>query len=56
MSDFAIPGVATGSLALVAAILFAAWHEYRLRNLRDARLLAVVGASGLAGSAAFWMA
>lgn len=51
MIDVTVPDVAVGAFALVAVILYAAWHEYRLHNLRDARLLAAVGASGLAGSA-----
>lgn len=54
MIDLAVPGVAAGSLALVAAILYSAWHEYRLRNVRDAKLLAVIGAGGLAASAVSW--
>ncbi|MDT8989325.1 hypothetical protein RQP54_00455 [Curvibacter sp. APW13] len=34
-------------LALSIPVLYAAWHEYSQRNLRDAKLLAGCGAGGL---------
>ena len=39
-------------LALSVPVLYAAWFEYTQRNMRDARLLAGVGAGGLLLSAA----
>jgi hypothetical protein len=52
MNELAIPDVAIGALALAAAVLYAAWHEYAAKNHRDARFLATVGACSLAGGAA----
>ncbi len=46
---FAPEGVA---LALSLPVIYAAWHEYSARNVRDARLLAGVGVGGLLLSAA----
>lgn len=37
----------TMGLALSIPVLYAAWHEYSHRNLRDAKLLAGCGAGGL---------
>ena len=39
-------------LALSVPVLYAAWFEYTQRNMRDAKLLAGVGAGGLLLSAA----
>lgn len=39
-------------LALSLPVVYAAWHEYSARNLRDAKLLAGVAAGGLLLSAA----
>jgi len=44
-----------GGLAVAAAIFYAAWHEYSVRNRRDAKLLTALGALSLAGSVAFWL-
>jgi len=52
MNDFAIPDMAIGALVLAAAVLYAAWHEYAAKNMRDAKLLLAVGGMGLMGSAA----
>lgn len=49
------PDLAICALALAAAMLYAAWHEYAARNRRDAQMLAVVGATSLVGSAALWL-
>ena len=40
-----------GALMLTLSVLYAAWHEYRASNLRDAKLLTAVGSLGLIGSA-----
>lgn len=42
--------------ALAAALLWAAFWEYRQHNLRDARLLAALGTTGGLSSLAFWLA
>lgn len=55
MNDLIAPSAAYGALALAAALLYAAWHEYSAKNQRDAKLLAAVGAVSLAGSAAAWL-
>ncbi|CAM8625265.1 hypothetical protein MCEMIEM13_03005 [Comamonadaceae bacterium] len=44
-TDFLTPGWI--GLALSLPVMYAAWHEYAARNLRDAKLLAGVGAGGL---------
>ena len=33
--------------ALSLPVIYAAWHEYSTRNLRDAKLLAGIGLGGL---------
>jgi hypothetical protein len=38
-------------LALSLPVMYAAWHEYASRNLRDAKLLAGVGVGGFLLSA-----
>ncbi len=48
-TDFLTPGWV--GLALAAPILYAAWHEYAERNMRDFKLLVSVGAGGLLFSA-----
>lgn len=55
MNDFIAPDMATGALALALVILYAAWHEYKESNRRDAKLLAAVGAVSLMGSAVAWL-
>jgi multisubunit Na+/H+ antiporter MnhB subunit len=55
MNELIPPDGAIGALALALIILYAAWHEYKERNRRDASLLAVVGALGLIGSAVAWV-
>lgn len=55
MNDFAVPDMALGALALAIAVLYAAWHETRAKNTRDAKLLATVGAVTLLGSAVAWV-
>ena len=55
MTDFSSQGMVIGGLAIAAAILYAAWHEYAEENRRDAQLLAVVGAASLMGSVAAWL-
>ena len=55
MNELVAPDMAIGGLALAAAVLYAAWHEYAAKNQRDAKLLAVVGAISLMGSAMAWL-
>lgn len=55
MNDLIAPDMAIGGLALAVAVLYAAWHEYSVRNHRDANLLAAVGAASLLGSAFAWI-
>ncbi len=43
--DFLTPGWI--GLALALPVVYAAWHEYTARNMRDFKLLASVGAGGL---------
>lgn len=55
MNELVAPDMAIGALALAAAVLCAAWHEYAAKNQRDAKLLAAVGAASLIGSVAAWV-
>ena len=55
MIDLTAPDPAIGALVLALAILYAAWHEYKERNRRDARLLAAVGGLSLIGSVVAWI-
>lgn len=55
MTDLTAPDIASGALALAFAVLYAAWHEARATNTRDAKLLAAVGTASLMGSVAAWM-
>jgi len=55
MNELIAPDMAIGALALTISILYAAWHEFKNRNRRDARLLAAVGAFSLIGSAVAWL-
>ena len=55
MNELVAPDMAIGALALAAAVLYAAWHEYAAKNPRDAKLLAAVGAISLMGSATAWL-
>jgi hypothetical protein len=55
MSELVAPDMAIGALALAAAVLYAAWHEFAAKNRRDAKLLAVIGSVSLMGSVAAWV-
>jgi hypothetical protein len=55
MNELIAPDMAIGALALAAAVLYAAWHEYAAKNRRDAKLLAVIGTASLMGSVAVWL-
>lgn len=55
MNEIVAPDIAIGALALAFVILYAAWHESRLENKRDARLLAAIGFASLLGGVAAWM-
>lgn len=55
MNDLIAPDMALGALALAAAILYCVWHEARTKNMRDAKLLGVLGAVSLLGGAAAWL-
>lgn len=55
MNELITPDIAYGVLALAAVVLYAAWHEYRSKNHRDGKLLTVVGAVCLMGSAGVWL-
>lgn len=55
MNDLAVPDIAVGALALAAAVLYAAWHEYAAKNHRDAKLLVAVATLSLIGGAAAWI-
>ena len=55
MNEIVAPDMAIAALALAAAVLYAAWHEYAAKNQRDAKLLTAVGAISLMGSAIAWL-
>jgi len=55
MIDSTDQAMAIGALAVAAAILYAAWHEYTKKNQRDAKLLAAVGALSLVGGVVAWL-
>lgn len=55
MNELGSPDMVVGAMALAAAVLYAAWHEYAANNRRDAQLLAAVGAASLMGSAMVWL-
>jgi hypothetical protein len=55
MNELVAPDWAIGALALAAAVLYAAWHEYAAKNHRDAKLLAAIGTLSLMGSTAAWL-
>lgn len=55
MNELIAPDMALGALVLAAAILYCVWHEARAKNVRDAKLLAVIGAASLLGGAAAWL-
>jgi len=55
MIDLVAPDLAFGALVVALVILYAAWHETRAKNTRDARLLAAMGFAGLIGSAVAWL-
>ena len=52
MNELHMPHAAWGGLLVAAAILYGAWQEFKAKNRRDARLLAVTGAVSMAGSTA----
>jgi hypothetical protein len=54
MIDFTAPDMVIGALASALAVIYAAWHEYKVRNQRDAKLLAAVGLASLLGCAVIW--
>lgn len=47
--------IALGATALALVILYAAWHDYKADNRRDAKLLTAVGSLALVGSAVAWV-
>ncbi len=51
MNDFVPPDILYGFLILGGVTLYAAWHEFKAKNQRDANLLAAVGVAGLLGGA-----
>ncbi|MHB8951062.1 MAG: hypothetical protein ACYC4S_18735 [Rhodoferax sp.] len=55
MNDVITPDMAIATLTLALAILYAAWHEGRARNTRDAKLLTAIGTVSLMGSVAAWL-
>lgn len=55
MNELVASDLAIGALTLALAILYAAWHEYKARNRRDANFLAAVGTVSLIGSAMAWL-
>lgn len=55
MNELMAPDIATGAFALACAVSYAAWHEYRQKNHRDAKLLSAIGALSLIGSAMAWL-
>ena len=52
VNEIQMPHAAWGGVLVAAAILFGAWQEFKAKNRRDARLLAMTGAISKAGSAA----
>ena len=55
MIDLDVPDLAIGALALAVVVLYAAWHEFRVENKRDTRLLAALGVASLLGGVAAWV-
>ena len=55
MNELVAPDLAIGALTLALVILYAAWHEYKETNRRDAKFLAAVGTVSLIGSAMAWL-
>ncbi len=55
MNELMAPDIATGAFALACAVSYAAWHECRQKNHRDAKLLSAIGALSLIGSAMAWL-
>lgn len=54
MNNLIALDITFGALALALAIFYAAWHDYRADNRRDAKLLTAVGSIALAGTAMAW--
>jgi len=50
MFDIPAPDAALGVLTISVGMLYAAWHDYKRDNARDARLMAVIGTVSLMGS------
>lgn len=55
MNDLTALNLAFGATALALAVLYAAWHDYKADNRRDAKLLTAVGSLALVGSAVAWI-
>ncbi|MEY3887317.1 MAG: hypothetical protein RL650_1409 [Pseudomonadota bacterium] len=51
MDEIQTPQMTLGLLLLLGAVLYAAWYEYKKRNLHDAKLLLAAGLLSLSGSA-----
>lgn len=51
MNEIQTPQMALGLLLLIGAVLYAAWYEYKKRNIQDAKLLLAAGLLSLSGSA-----
>ena len=52
MNEISMPHAAWGGMLVAVAILYGAWLEFKAKNRRDARLLALTGAISVAGSSA----
>lgn len=52
MNDIQMPHAAWGGMLAVVTVLYSAWQEFKAKNRRDARLLALTSAISIAGSAA----
>ena len=52
VNEIQMPQAAWGGVLVAVAILYGAWQEFKAKNRRDARLLALTGAISIAGSAA----
>ena len=55
MNNVIAMDITFGALAMAFAILYAAWHEYKTSNRRDAKLLVTVGSLARFGSAVAWV-
>jgi len=50
MSEFETPHYGIGIFIGAAALLYAAWYEFKRRNRRDPKLLAAAGSLSIAGT------